>query len=66
METLAKRLKEKRTAKKMTQLELSNKLNINRITYQGYESGRHNPDIETLVKIANELETSLDYLTGRF
>lgn len=66
METLAKRLKEKRKAKKMTQLELSNKLNINRITYQGYESGRHNPDIETLVKIANELETSIDYLTGRY
>lgn len=66
METLGNRLKAKRKVMKMTQEELSKLLNINRVTYQGYESDKHKPDIDTLAKLADILETSTDYLLGRY
>lgn len=66
METLGNRLKAKRTARKMTQEEMSKQLNINRVTYQGYETDKHKPDIDMLSKLADILETSTDYLLGRY
>ena len=66
METLGNRLKSKRLSRKMTQEELSKLLNINRVTYQGYETDKHKPDIDTLAKLADILETSTDYLLGRY
>lgn len=66
METLGNRLKNKRKAKKMTQEEISKHLNIHQVTYQGYESDKHKPDIDTLSKLADILETSTDYLLGRY
>lgn len=66
METLGNRLKAKRKAMKMTQEEISKKLNIHQVTYQGYEAGKHKPDIDTLAKLADILETSTDYLLGRY
>ena len=35
------------------------------LTYKGYENRKSDIPIHTLVRIANQLETSLDYLTGR-
>lgn len=61
---LGERLTKLRKQKKLTQESLSKKLNIPRTTYSGYESDRREPDIDTLRKLANFFDVSLDYLTG--
>jgi transcriptional regulator with XRE-family HTH domain len=66
METLGTRLRKRRKELDLTQEELSNKISINRVTYQGYESDRHKPDVDTLSKLADILHTSTDYLLGRY
>lgn len=63
---LAKNLRNKRVNSKLTQEEVAKKLDISRTTYAGYEKGHHEPDIETLIKIANLFETSIDFLVGRY
>lgn len=63
---LAERLKEKRAKKKFTQKDVAELLGISQSTYAYYESGRNEPDLETLKKIADIYETSLDYLAGRY
>ncbi|MDR1410350.1 MAG: helix-turn-helix domain-containing protein [Oscillospiraceae bacterium] len=50
----------------MSQIAISKKLAIVQGTYSGYETGEHNPDIDVLVKIADILQPSTDYLLGRF
>lgn len=49
-----------------TQAEVAEKLHISRTAYAGYESGRNEPDLKTLVKIADLYGVSLDYLAGRY
>lgn len=63
---MSERLKEKREKAGLTQQEVADKLKITQPTYAGYETGRRQPDIETLSKIADIFETSLDYLAGRY
>lgn len=58
------RLKELRLEKGLTQKELSIKLNLTQQTYSDYETGRTDPDIETLIKISKILEVSVDFLLG--
>ena len=59
------KLKDIRLEKKISQKELAKQINSTQQTYSDYETGRTNPDIETLIKIANILECSVDYLIGR-
>lgn len=61
----AERLTKLRKAKKLTQQELADKLNISRATYAQYEIGRRKPDYETLEKLADYFNVSIDYLLGR-
>ena len=63
---LCKRLKEKRSAAKLTQADIAKVLGVTQSTYSYYESGRNEPDIKTLAKIADIFETSIDYLIGRY
>lgn len=62
---MIKRLKEVRLEKKKSQRNMADFLNITQQTYSDYETGRTNPDIDTLSKIADFLETTIDYLVGR-
>ena len=64
-EIFSKKIKERRKEKKITQIEMAKLLEINVRTYQDYEYGIVNPTIDICVKIADILQTSLDYLTGR-
>lgn len=66
MDTIGKRLKRKRMEFGLTQEQIAEKLNINRVTYQGYESDKHKPDTDMLVKLADELQLSTDYILGRY
>jgi len=58
------RLIEVRNEKGITQEELSNYLNVSRSTIAGYETGKRKPEYETLQKLANYFNVSLDYLLG--
>lgn len=60
-----KNLAELRQNSNLTQKELAKILNITDKAYWSYESGRTEPNIETLVKIADYFDVSLDYLCGR-
>lgn len=56
------RLKELRIKNKLTQVECSKILNLENITYNRYELGKRQPDIDTLKRIADYYGVSLDYL----
>lgn len=59
------RLKKLREARHMTQLQLGMKLNVVQETISAYEIGRTEPNLETLSRLADELDTSVDYILGR-
>lgn len=59
------RLKELRKEKNLTQSEIANKLFITQNGYSSYENERTEPNIETLCKLADFYNVSLDYLVGR-
>ena len=65
METFAKRLKGLRKEKKRTQAQMADYLQCSLRAYQYYEEGKHIPDLYGLLALADILEVSLDYLTGR-
>lgn len=57
------RLKELRGEK--TQEYISAQLGLVRATYRNYEAGIRQPDLDTLVKMAEYFNCSVDYLLGR-
>lgn len=62
---LARRLKELRFEKDIPQIIVALELNIARSTYACYETAKNEPDIHTLIRIADYFDVSLDYLVGR-
>ena len=50
--------------KKLTQIKLASKLNYRHTAIANYESGRNQPNINDLTKLANILNVSIDYLVG--
>lgn len=59
------RLVELRTAKGYSQIELARILGISNLRYSRWETGYFEPSNEDLVKLADALETTTDYLLGR-
>lgn len=59
------RLKELRKQKKVNQTEIAKYLNTTQVTYGRYELETCEPTIETLTKLADYYNVSLDYLVGR-
>lgn len=49
-----------------TQQEISDAVRIAQQTYAGYERGRHEPSIETLISLAEIYGVSMDLITGRY
>lgn len=62
---LSARLSYLRKISKKTQEDMANLLGITRPAYTAYESGRRQPDYETLQKLADFFGTTTDYLLGR-
>ncbi len=58
-------LKILRKNKAVTQEEVAKYLNVAPSTYRGYEANTSEPNIETMIKLANYFDVSLDYLCGR-
>lgn len=62
---LGLRLKELRTNRKLRQEDVANKMEIARTTYAMYEQNKREPDNDTLQRLADFFEVSVDYLLGR-
>lgn len=62
---LSERLKSLRRASKMKQSELAEKLSLSQQTISLYEANKRHPDLDTLVRLADEFHVSTDYLLGR-
>lgn len=60
----SERLKELRKQAHLTQVELASKLVIVQSSYADWERGKKKPTQENLVKIAQILNVSVDYLVG--
>lgn len=60
-----KRLREMRMKRGFTQQRLADSVDIALRTYQCYETGTRTPCYDLLVRIADILDVSLDYLMGR-
>ncbi|GGK32982.1 transcriptional regulator [Caldalkalibacillus thermarum] len=63
--TFAERLKKLRKNHDLTQQKLADHLGLKRPTYAKYETGENQPDPDTLKKIADFFNVSVDYLLGR-
>lgn len=62
---LSARLAYLRKNKEKTQDDMAKHLGITRPAYTAYESGRRQPDYETLIKLADFFGVTTDYLLGR-
>lgn len=60
-----KRLREMRKKREFTQQNMADFLQISLNSYQKYEQAERCPSFDTLVKIADILDVSLDYLFCR-
>lgn len=58
-------LKSLREARKITQSQLGEYLGAKKSAISLWESGKRQPDQETLVRIANYFDVTVDYLLGR-
>ncbi len=60
-----KRLNQARKERGQTAQNMADMLGVGLRSYRAYESGDREPYFETLVKIADYLDVSTDYLLGR-
>ena len=61
---LAKRLRQLRKENNLTQAKLSSMLNYGYTAIANYESGRNEPSLKDVRKLANIFNVSVDYLIG--
>ena len=59
------RLSEIRRKKRISQLKMALDLNVSQNTISRYETGDREPDLDMLVRLADYLDVSLDYLLER-
>jgi transcriptional regulator with XRE-family HTH domain len=60
--TLGEKIKQLRTGNKLTQMELANLIDIHYTHIGKYESNQQMPSTETIKKIADYFDVSIDYL----
>ena len=57
-------LKKIRLSKEKTQTEVAQAVNLTQFTYSNYENGKTEPNIETLINLANYYKVTIDELVG--
>jgi len=62
---LGDRIRELREEKQLSQIEMAKLLNVANTTVSQWETGKRQPDIDTLEQLANLLNCTTDYLLGR-
>jgi len=65
MKSFGRRLNELRKAKGYTAQMMADACNVTLRTYRNYESGRTDPDLETVITMADLLYVSADLLLAR-
>jgi transcriptional regulator with XRE-family HTH domain len=65
IQQLATHLRDSREMRSMTQAELGNRAGIAAASVSHFETGQRVPSLESLVKLADALEVSVDSLLGR-
>ena len=63
--TFGERLKMLRLKRGWTQSQLGEKINVTKASISGYENDTRSPDKESLVRLAQILHVSTDYLLGK-
>lgn len=58
------RLRDLREDSDMTQQQIADKLHIKQSTYSQYENGQRQIPIDSLIKLAQFYNTSVDYILG--
>ncbi len=61
-----KNIKKMRTEKKLTQEELAQKINVTRQAVSNWENAKTQPDLETLISIAEALQVDFEALLNVF
>lgn len=64
MEVFAQRLRQERKKADLTQEDVAKMLGVTKMTISQYETGKRNPDLETLKKLALIFRVPTDYLLG--
>lgn len=64
MAKFEERLKELRKTNKITQEQLAKTLNVYQSRITRWEQGIHEPSIEMLMKLADALNSTIDFLVG--
>lgn len=59
------RLKELRKSKKLILKNIQEQTGIKRSTFSDYENSNTEPNIKTLIALADYFDVSIDYLVGR-
>ena len=59
------RLKQLRKSKKLTQVQVSEMIDVQQGTYSRWENGTLEPNLEAVVKLAKLFDTTTDYLLGK-
>ena len=59
------KIKELREAKKISQVKLAMDLGLNQNSVSRYENGERQADYDTLIRLADYFDVSIDYLLGR-
>lgn len=65
-ERIGRTIKALRETYNLTQTEIAKKLGVAQQTYAGYENGKHEPSIETIIRLCDIFNVTMDYLTGRW
>lgn len=65
MATFGSILKKLRNSKGLTGEDLGKKLNVTKMAISRYETDKRFPDKDTLVKLADYFDVTVDYLLGR-
>ena len=65
MQIFSERMRELRKERGLKQREMAEICGIKLRSYQGYEYGRHYPEVPGLIQIAEFFQVSTDYLLGR-
>lgn len=59
------RIRELREQRNLKQIDLAKAINVRQNTLSTWETGRYEPDLEMLSRLANYFDVSVDYLLGR-
>lgn len=58
-------LRHLRDIRNLSQQQVADSLNMSKVGYQNYETGKRRPTFEMLIALADFFDVSIDYLVGR-